>query len=187
MFTTAAQTLQLNQCYLEVHGIKYEPEVRTELMQLHRRGNFVNKTSVFQWQICNIGSSLSTVDTQFQTILTLLQGEASSIMFWIRLISQGSSTDYSLLEENLELSQVNYITDDSSLAIFQSLPERLCRRFFIADHYPVSFRSNIVYMLPFSLQPCLSSADGSDFGHLNLNNNNILTLTSGAAGYKWSL
>jgi len=41
----------------------------------------------------------------------------------------------------------------------------------------------VVYMLPFSLQPHLSSADGSDIGHLNLNNNNsILTLTSGAAG-----
>jgi len=84
MFTTAAQMLQLNQCYLEVHGIKYASEVRTELMQLHRRGNFVNKTSVYQHQIYNIGSSLSTAaDTQFQTILTLLQGEATSIMFWI--------------------------------------------------------------------------------------------------------
>jgi len=51
IFTTAAQMLQLNQCYLEVHGIKYVPEVRTELMQLHRRGNFVNKTSVYQHQI----------------------------------------------------------------------------------------------------------------------------------------
>jgi len=98
----------------------------TELMQLHRRGNFVNKTSVFQHQI--------------------------------------------------------YITDKSGLAIFQSLPERYCRRFFIADHYPGSFRSNVVYMLPFSLQPCLSSADGSYIGHLNLNNNNVLTVTSGAAG-----
>jgi len=93
MFTTAAQMLQLNQCYLEVHGIKYAPEVRNELMQLHRRGNFVNKTSVHQHQIYNIGSSLSTVGTQFQTILTLLQGEASSIMFWIRPSSQGGSTD----------------------------------------------------------------------------------------------
>jgi len=37
-------------------------------------------------------------------------------------------------------------------------------------------------VLPFSLQPCLSATDGSDIGHLNLNNNNILTLTSGAAG-----
>jgi len=37
-------------------------------------------------------------------------------------------------------------------------------------------------MLPFSLQPRLSSADGSDIGHLNLNNHNFLTLTSGAAG-----
>jgi len=84
MFTTAAQMLQLNQCYLEVHGIKYASEVRTELMQLHRRGNFVNKTSVYQHQIYNIGSSLSTAaDTQFQTILTSLQGEATSIMFWI--------------------------------------------------------------------------------------------------------
>jgi len=31
-------------------------------------------------------------------------------------------------------------------------------------------------MLPFSLQPCLSVLDGSDIGHLTLNNN----LTSGA-------
>jgi len=54
MFTTEAQTLQLNQCYLEVHGIKYAPEVCNELMQLHRRGNFVNKTSVYQHQIYNI-------------------------------------------------------------------------------------------------------------------------------------
>jgi len=77
---------------------------------------------------------------------------------------------------------VNYITEDSGLAIFQSLPERFCRRFFIADHYPGSFRSNVVYMLPFSLQPQPSAADGSDIGHLNLNNNNVLTLTSGAAG-----
>jgi len=58
--------------------------------------------------------------------------------------------------------------------------QRFCRRFFIADHYPGSFRSNIVYMLPFSLQPGISAADGSDIGHLNLNTNNILTLTSGA-------
>jgi len=149
---TAAQTLQLNQCYLEVHGIKYAPEVRNKLTQLHRRGNFVNKTSVFQNQIYNIGSSLSTADTQFQTILTSLQGEATSVMFWIRPSSQGGLTDYGLglLEENLELIQVNYITDDSGLAIFQSLPERFCRRFFIADHYPGSFRTNFVYMLPFS-------------------------------------
>jgi len=140
MFTTAAQTLQLNQCYLEVHGIKYAPEVHNELMLLHRRSNFVNKTSVYQHQIYDIESSLSMADTQFQTILTFLQGEATSIMFWIRPSSQGGSTDYSeaLLEENLELSQVNSITDDSGLAIFQSLPERFCRRFFIADHYPGS-------------------------------------------------
>jgi len=184
MFTTAQQSLQLNQCYLEVHGIKYAPEVRNELMQLHRKGNFINKTSVYQWQLYNIGSSLSTADTQFQTILTSLQGEATSIMFWIRPSSQGGSTNYglSLLEENLELSQVNYITNDSSLAIFQSLPERFCRRFFIADHYPGLFRSNVVYMLPFSLQPRLSAQDGSDIGHLVLNNYNTLTLTSGAAG-----
>jgi len=183
MFTTSAQTLQLNQCYLEVHGIKYAPEVRTELIQLHRRGNCVNKTSVFQFQTYNIGSSLSTADRQFQTILTSLQGEATSIMFYITPSSQGGSTNYglSLLEENLELSLVNYITDDSGLAIFHSLPERFCRRLFIADHFPGSFRSNAVYMLPFSLQPYLSSADGSDIRHLNLNNN-ILTLTSGAPG-----
>jgi len=96
MFTTAAQTLQLNQCYLEVHGIKYAPEVRNELMQLHRRGNFVNKTSVYQHQIENIGSSLTTADTQFQTILILLQGEATCIMFWIGPSSQGGSSDYGL-------------------------------------------------------------------------------------------
>jgi len=182
MFTTSAQMLQLNQCYLEVHGIKNVPEVRTELMQLHRRGNFFNNASVFQHQIYNIGSSLSTADTQFQTTLTLLQGELS-IMLWIRPSSQGGSTDYGLgpLEENLGLSQVNYITDDSGLAIFQSLPERFCRRFFIADHFPGSFRSNVVHLLPFSLQPGLSATDGSDIGHLTLNNNN-LTLTSGAAG-----
>jgi len=91
-------------------------------------------------------------------------------MFWIRPSSQGSLTDYGLglLEENLELSQVNYITDDSSLAISQRLPERFCRRFFIADHYPGSFRSNVIYMLPFSLQPQLSTADGSYIGYLNL-------------------
>jgi len=34
-----------------VHGIKYAPEAHNELMQLHRRGNFVNKTSVYQHQI----------------------------------------------------------------------------------------------------------------------------------------
>jgi len=45
MFTTGAQTLLHNQCYLEVHGSKYAPEVCNELMQLHRIGNFVNKTS----------------------------------------------------------------------------------------------------------------------------------------------
>jgi len=153
-------------------------------MQLHRQGNFANKTSVFQHQIYNIGSSLSTSDTQFQTILTLLQGEGTSIMFWIRPSSQGGSADYglSLLEENLELSQVNYITDDSGLAIFQILPERFCRSFFIADHFPGSFRSNVVYILPFSLQPQLSAADGSDIGYLTLNNNNVLMLTSGASG-----
>jgi len=84
-------------------------------------------------------------DTQFQTILTLFQGEATSIMLWIRPSSQGGSTNYglSLLEENLGLIQVNYIMDDSGLAIFQSLPERFCRKFFIADHYLGSFRRNI--------------------------------------------
>jgi len=40
----------------------------------------------------------------------------------------------------------------------------------------------ITYMLPFSLQPRLSAQDGSDIGHLVLNNYNTLTLTSGAAG-----
>jgi len=144
MLTTAAQMLQLNQCYLDVYRIKYVPEVHNELMQLHRRGNFVYKTSVFQFQTHNIGTSLSMADTQFQTILTSLQGEATSIMFWIRPSSQGRSTNYclSLLE----------LTDESGLAILQGLPERFCRRFFIGDHYPGSFRSNIVYMLPFSLQ-----------------------------------
>jgi len=94
-------------------------------MQLHKRGNFVNKTSVHQHQINNIGSSLTTADTQFQTILTLLQGEGTSFMFRIRPSSQGGLTDYDLgrVEANLELSQVNYITDDSGLSIFQSLPE----------------------------------------------------------------
>jgi len=68
----------------------------------------------------NIGSSLSMTDTQFQTILTSLQGEATCIMFWIRPSSQGGLTYYGLglLEENLELSQVNHITD-SGLAIFE--------------------------------------------------------------------
>jgi len=88
-------------------------------------------------------------------------------MFWIRPSSQGGLT-LGLLEENLELSQVNCITDDSSLAIFLSLPERFCRRFFITDHYPVPFRSNVVDMLPFSLQPQLSAADGSDIGQQQL-------------------
>jgi len=87
-----------------------------------------------------------------------------------------------LLEENLELSQVNYITDENSLSIFQSLPERFCRRFFVSGHYLWPFRSNVVYMLPFSLQPQLSAADGLDIEHLNLNNNNNLSLTNGAAG-----
>jgi len=66
-------------------------------------------------KIHNIGSSLSMADTQFQTILTLLQGEATSIIFWIRPSSQGGSTDYGLglLEE-----PVNYITDENGLAIF---------------------------------------------------------------------
>jgi len=160
MFTTGAQMLQLNQCYLEVHGIKYAPEVRNELMQLHRRGDFVNKTSAYQHQIFNIGSSLNNV-YQLIHIITSLQGEATIIMFWIRPSSQGGSTDYGLglLQENLELSQVNYITDESGLAILQSLPERFCRRFFIADHFPGSFRSNVVYMLPFSLQPRLLQMD----------------------------
>jgi len=71
MFMTSAQTLQLNQCYLEVHGIKYAPEVRTELMQLHRRGNFVNKTSVFQWQIYNIGSMISNEEPSLYYLLLL--------------------------------------------------------------------------------------------------------------------
>jgi len=113
MFTTSAQTLQLNQCYLEVHGIKYAPEVRTELMQLHRRGNFVNKTSVYQHQIYNIGSSLSIyseADTQFQTILTSLQGEATSIMFWIRPSSQGGSTDSDIGHLNLNNNNNNILT-----------------------------------------------------------------------------
>jgi len=48
-------------------------------MQLHRRANLVNKTFVFQWQIYNIVSSLSTADTQFQTILTSLQGEVREL------------------------------------------------------------------------------------------------------------
>jgi len=108
MFTTGAQTLQHNQCYLEVYGIRYAPEVRNELMQLHRQGTFVNKTSVYQHQIYGIGSSLTTADTHFQTSM---QGEATSIMFWIRPSSQGGLTDYGqgLLEESLELRQVNYI------------------------------------------------------------------------------
>jgi len=67
MFTTGAQTLQLNQCYLEVHRIKYAPEVHSEPMQ--RRGSLVNKTFIYQHQIYNIGSSLTTADTKFQTIL----------------------------------------------------------------------------------------------------------------------
>jgi len=121
MFTTGAQMLQLNQFYLEVHGIKYAPEVNNELMQLHRRCNFVNKTTVWQFQTYSIGSSLTMADTQFQAILTSLQREATSIMFRIRPSSQGMFTDYGLglLEENLELIQVNYITDDSGLAILR--------------------------------------------------------------------
>jgi len=94
MFTTSNQMLQLSQCYLEVHGIKYAPEVRNKPTQLHRRGNCVNKSSVYQHQIYNIGSSLSMEDTQFQTILTSLQGEATSNMFWIRPSSQDGLTDY---------------------------------------------------------------------------------------------
>jgi len=76
------------------------------------------------------------VDTQFQTILTLLQGEASSIMFWIRPSSQGGSPDYGLglLKKNLELSQVNYITDDSGLAILQSLLEGSSSLIIIQGH-----------------------------------------------------
>jgi len=56
----------------------------------------------------------------FFGILISLQGEGTSM---IRPSSQGL-TDYGLglFEENLELRQVNYITDDSGLAIFQSLP-----------------------------------------------------------------
>jgi len=46
MFKTAAQMLQLHQFYLEVHGIKYVPEVRTKLMQSHRRGNFAGNIFV---------------------------------------------------------------------------------------------------------------------------------------------
>jgi hypothetical protein len=94
MFTTSAQTLQLNSIYLEVHGIKYSTEVRQELLSIHRQGNFVNKLSVYQNQVYNIGTSLSPASTQFQQILTSFQGEASSILFWIRPSSLGNSTDY---------------------------------------------------------------------------------------------
>lgn len=184
MFTTSQQSMTLNQCYLEVHGIKYAPKVKNKLMQIHRKGNFVNKTSVYQHQIYNIRSSLSSANTQFQTILTSLQGEITSLIFWIRPSTQGGLTNYglSLLEENLELSQVNYITDDQGLSIFQSLDEIFCRKFFPADHYPGGFRDNICYIFSFSLQLRLSSMNGSDVGHLGMNNNNVLMLTSGSAG-----
>jgi len=101
-------------------------------------------------------------------------------MFWIRPSSQGGSTDYGLglLEENFELSQVNYITDDSGLAIFQrDSVEGSSSLIIIQGHLEVTL---FIYYL--SLSSLDSAADGSDIGHLNLNNNNNLTLTNGAAG-----
>jgi len=63
MFTTGAQMLQLNPCYLEVHGIKYAPEVHNELMQFHRRGNLVLVYRGLIHKLYNIGLSLTTADT----------------------------------------------------------------------------------------------------------------------------
>jgi len=48
MYTTSAQTLQLNSIYLKVHGLKYSDGVRQSLLSIHRQGNFVNKCSVYQ-------------------------------------------------------------------------------------------------------------------------------------------
>jgi len=93
MYTTSAQTLQLNLIYLEVHGLKYSDEVRQSLLSIHRQGNFVNKCSVYQLQVYNIGTSLSSLSTQIQQILLSFQGQASSILFWIRPSTLGGSTD----------------------------------------------------------------------------------------------
>jgi len=69
MFTTGAQTLQLNQCFLEVHGIKDAPEVRNELMELHRRGNFVNKTSVSNTKYITLAHLLPRLIHSFKLFL----------------------------------------------------------------------------------------------------------------------
>jgi len=108
MFTTSAQTLQLNLIYLEVHGLKYSDEVRQSLLSIHHQGNFVNKCNVYQSQVYNIRTSLASSSTQIQQILSSFQGQASFISFWIRPSTLGGSTNYSLssLEENVELSHL---------------------------------------------------------------------------------
>jgi len=177
MYTSSAQTLQLNLIYLKVHGLKYSDEVRQSLLLIHRQGNFVNKCSVYQLQVYNIGTSLASLSTQIQQIL--LSGQASSILFWIRPSTLGGSTDYGLaqLEENVELAQIISLTDDKGQnAMSQNMPARISSEIFVNKFYPGSFLSNLIYLLPFLLQPRQSTHDGLDIGYLTMNGSNVLTL-----------
>jgi len=179
-----AQTLQLNLIYLEVHGWKYSDEVRQSLLSIHRQGNFVNKCSVYQLLVYNIGTSLSSSSTQIQQILLSFQGQASSILFWIRPSTLGGSTDYSLaqLEENVELAQIISLTNDEGYnTTSQNMPARISSEIFVNEFYPGSFLSNLIYLLLFSLQPRQSTHDGSDISYLTMNGNNVLTLQTLAA------
>jgi len=188
MYTTSAQTLQLNSIYLKVHGLKYSDEVRQSLLSIYRQGNFVNKCSVYQLQVYNIGTSLASLSTQIQQILLSFQGQASSILFWIRPSTLGGSTDYGLaqLEENVELAQIISLTGDKGQnARSQNMPARISSEIFVNKFYPGLFLSNLIYLLPFSLQPRQSTHNGSDIGYLNMNGNNVLTNIS--CWGKWTI
>jgi len=124
------------------------------------------------------------LSTQIQQILLSFQGQASSILFWIRPSTLGGSTDYGLaqLEENVELAQIISLTNDKGQnATSQNMPARISSEIFVNEFYPELFLINLIYLLPFLLQPRQSTHDGSDIGYLTMNGNNVSTLQTSAA------
>ena len=183
MFTTAAQGLTLNSISLLVSGIKYEREVRDELMRVHRSGTFVSKCETWQFQRFPLGSTLSA-NTQIQQLLQGMNGECSSLFFFIRPSLLNGSTQYgsNVLENTIQISQISQLTDEyGSNALTQNLDEIIPRVLYPLDLYPGSFRNYYLYVIPFALQPHLASSKSSDIGYLKINGNNLLVLTTGAA------
>jgi hypothetical protein len=175
IYTTPGTGLTINYMNFFVEGIQYAPEARDRLLKLHQAAPFVMRCETFQQQIITLGNLPASGSIQ-QTLTGMGIGIASQLLWFIR---PTSATGANYFENNYAQGYLTSFTDDKNTIIANSLPPNFLSTLLTSD-YEGSFRSNAVYMLPWTLSGKASS-EGLDVGGVILSNTNSWTVQTIAA------